>query len=308
MTFLSHVAKARRRAVSSGRDVAPRPMDTGKDLRPVAALLDVEEVGHRAVQRFQNLPVVGRLVHQSIPPLRDSLLGFYVRLSRERSDVLIDQSSIPEEVLISIPKSEAYAMRSLSLVNLTFRKQTVAITSPDGLTTDLETQESIGRVAWSFDPLGKCEQSFKEPIPYSPTARKESSKNMATLIASSLHGLRAYPAKLETVEREWTRANDLKPVLVGAAQSKERGVICSGNSRRLQPSPDRLDENEEVVEVLERDSLDDSGIDNFVAMDEDVPESHHPVERGSEFLGKPAVAYQELEELAVRARLPHART
>jgi hypothetical protein len=97
----------------------------------------------------------------------------------------------------------------------------VAYASSDGLSTEFETQETIERVAWGFDPLGKCEQSYKEPIPYSMTARRESSKNMATLIGSSLHGLRSYPAKLETVEREWTRANDLQPVLDKLKKSLE---------------------------------------------------------------------------------------
>ena len=71
-------------------------------------------------------------------------------------------------------------------------------------------------------------------------------------------------------------------------------LVCSGSSCRFQPSQDRLDEKEKVVKVLARDFLHDGGINDLVAMDEDVPKSHHPIERGSELLGKPAVANQEL--------------
>src|SRR4029078_12459865 len=44
-------------------------------------------------------------------------------------------------------------------------------------------------------------------------ARRESRENMGVLIASSLQRIRGYSAKLETVEREWVRANDLVPLL-----------------------------------------------------------------------------------------------
>lgn len=152
-----------------------------------------------------------------IEPLRDVLQKQgndpFIRLDRKRPSQPLDGSVIPEEVILSIPKSEAYTLRSLSMANLTFRNRTVSYASSDGLTTEYEEQEFIERVAWSFDPLARCDQSYKEPVPYSSTARRESSKNMATLIASSLHSLRTYPAKLETVEREWTRANDLEPIL-----------------------------------------------------------------------------------------------
>jgi hypothetical protein len=158
-----------------------------------------------------------------IEPLSDVLekqgQNPFIQLDRKRAGQPLDGGSVAEEVVLSIPTSEVYTLRSLSMANLTFRSRTVSYASSDGLTTEYEEQEFIERVAWSFDPLARCDQSYKEPVPNSPTARRESSKNMATLIASSLHGLRAYPAKLETVEREWSRANDLEPILLKLKES-----------------------------------------------------------------------------------------
>jgi hypothetical protein len=54
--------------------------------------------------------------------------------------------------------------------------------------------------------------------------------------------------------------------------------------------------------------LDDRWIDDLIPMDEDIPKSHHSMERAGEGLRQPTVAHQELEELAVRPRLPEALT
>lgn len=152
-----------------------------------------------------------------IEPLQDVLARQgnqpFVDLSREKPTSSAYETVVQESVSISIPKSEAYTKRSLALATLTFKKQPVSFTSSDGLTTEFEEQEVLERVVWSFDPLVKCEQSFREPVVNSPSVRKESSRRMAVLIASSLSNLREYPGKLETVEQVWARANDLQPLL-----------------------------------------------------------------------------------------------
>ena len=60
--------------------------------------------------------------------------------------------------------------------------------------------------------------------------------------------------------------------------------------------------------MVDCDVLDHCRVDDLVAMDDDVSKSHHTVERGRQLFGKPVVANQQLEELAVRARLAQALT
>lgn len=147
----------------------------------------------------------------------------FIQLTRQRQKQPVYGNQSIEEVFVSIPKSEAYSKRELALVSLTYTTNKIPIY--DGLTTDWQEQEALYRWSWKFDPLAACEQSYKEPVPNSMIARDESSESMGALIASSLQNLRGYSAKLETVEREWTRANDLELLLLSLQQSLDFNEI-----------------------------------------------------------------------------------
>lgn len=112
---------------------------------------------------------------------------------------------------IIIPSSEPYAKKSLAIVELEYRIAfSVNAKSVDNL---LGLEMVVDKSVWYFDPSHSCDQSYREPVTNSTLARRESSKRMAILIATSLHSLRSYPTKLEITEREWARANDLELLL-----------------------------------------------------------------------------------------------
>lgn len=187
----------------------------------------------------------------------------FILLSRERGEQPELQSYFPEDVSISIPKSEAYNKRSLPIAKLTFREQIVPSASidADGLTTDWNTKEVVESSIWHFDPIEKCPRGYTEPVVYSPTARRESSENMATLIASSLQNLRSYPAKLETVEREWSRANDLEILL---PPLRERANLSQVDPTIRKSVRNYERELTEAVAVLEREQA-ENRIDTTVS-------------------------------------------
>jgi len=67
----------------------------------------------------------------------------FIALTRERGNQPELPAYFPEEVTISIPKSEAYSKRSMLLAKLTFREQPVSSVSADGLTTEWSTTEVV---------------------------------------------------------------------------------------------------------------------------------------------------------------------
>jgi hypothetical protein len=118
-----------------------------------------------------------------------------------------------KDIQASIPKSDPYSKRRRSIAELTLQEPMVAEENRDSLSSVSNGTEILESAAWHFDPLTKCEPSYLAPVANSSQARNESRENMAGLVASSLNNLRSYPQKLEVVEREWTRANDLRPIL-----------------------------------------------------------------------------------------------
>jgi hypothetical protein len=127
------------------------------------------------------------------------------------------------DVRVKLPKSETYGAKDFPLARLTLRRQRVTTPDDEGLAgsdfagessvEEPATEEALETVHWIFDPRAKCEQSYREPVPNSAAARRESGRRLAALIAVSLQSLRRYPAKLAAVELNWSQANDADATL-----------------------------------------------------------------------------------------------